>query len=60
MNEATEYWIKQSVISTILLFTDVLTDYNYAYGDLINCSLDDLEAIQEDLRTEYNKAIKNY
>ena len=56
MNEATEYWIKQSVISTILLFTDVLTDYNYAYGDLINCSLDDLEAIQEDLRQEYNKA----
>jgi len=60
MNKATEYWIKQSVISTILLLTDVLTDYNYTYSELINCSLDNLETMQEDLRTEYNKAIKKH
>jgi len=54
-----EVYLKQSVISNILMLIDYLPQYSYTYEELIYYSLDNLEAIRDNMIPEYNQVVKN-
>jgi len=53
-----DLYIKQNVISNILMLTDYLPNYKYEYKTLIKLSLTDLEYLRDSLIPEYNEVVK--
>jgi len=53
-----DLYLKQNVISNILMLTDYLPNYKYEYKTLIKLSLSDLEYLRDSLIPEYNEIVK--
>lgn len=53
-----ELYLKQNIISNILMLTDYLPNYRYDYKTLIKLSISDLEYLRDSLIPEYNEVIK--